>query len=276
MTVAVITDSTASLPPDVARAFGITVVPLRITAGGRDVRDGEISAEELLRNGPAKVVTSGPTPGDFLEAIASGTAKDGALIVTVAARFSATYRSALAAARSSAVPTKVLDSGTVASAQGLVAVAAAREAASGADLDAVAKKASGASEDVRLMAALDSLDHLISTGRVPEAAGWLGRRMRVRAVVQLSGGSIHPVRPAFSAEAAEQRILGHWRRSRPRGEVRLHVAALHTLARERAERLLDRIAHESDPEISFVTEFGAAMVAYTGPGVVGLSWRWER
>jgi hypothetical protein len=42
-----------------------------------------------------------------------------------------------------------------------------------------------------------------------------------------------------------------------------------------AEQVLDRVREHEDPATALVAEFGAGMVAHTGPGLIGLSWWWE-
>jgi fatty acid-binding protein DegV len=90
----------------------------------------------------------------------------------------------------------------------------------------------------------------------------------------LRDGEIQRLRPAFSRAAALDRLLGLWRRSKVEG-ARLHVIALHAMARDGAEMLLDRVREEVDPDTALVSEFGAGMVVHTGPGLIGLSWWWE-
>ena len=68
---AVVTDSAADIPADLAKKLDIRIVPLHVTFKGRDYRDGEdISTGELLRlmrGADTLPQTSQPTPGDFME-----------------------------------------------------------------------------------------------------------------------------------------------------------------------------------------------------------------
>jgi fatty acid-binding protein DegV len=90
---------------------------------------------------------------------------------------------------------------------------------------------------------------------------------------------VRRLRPALSREAALDRIVQLVRRDAPaagEGRNRLHVAALHALAREVADDLLARITATDDVATAFVGEFGPVMVVHTGPGLAGLAWWWER
>lgn len=89
MAVSVITDSAAALPAAVAKEAGVTVVPMVLTVGGRAFRDGELDLEEVLAT-QEEVTTSGPSPGEMLEAIDSHSGPDGAVVLTIASTMSST------------------------------------------------------------------------------------------------------------------------------------------------------------------------------------------
>jgi len=231
------------------------------------------------------VRTSSPPPGRFAAAIQQGRDRDGGgdgvLVLTVARSMSSTYQAATLAARRATGPgrgrVEVLDTGTAAGGQGLVVLAAARAARQGRPLADVAATARAAAQRVRLIATLDSLDQLVAGGRLPRTVGRLGTLLGVQPLFEFSHGAIHPRAPAFSRAAARRRILARWRSTRPRDPAALHVAALHALAPHEAESLLSAVRAElgTDPATAFIAEFGAAMVAHTGPNLTGLAWLWE-
>jgi DegV family protein with EDD domain len=167
-----------------------------------------------------------------------------------------------------------MDTGTAAGAQGLVALAAARAARRGLDLDAVEAAALRAAAAVRLVATVDSLERFVRSGRVPGVAGWAGERLRVNPMFEFRQGEVRTLRPVIGKQAALDRILSKWRRTVVPGAA-LHVAALHGAAEDRGQRLLDAVLHESYPETAFLGAFSAGMIAHTGPGVVGLAWWWD-
>lgn len=275
MTVRIITDSAATIPPDLATRLGIAILPLRISVGDRGFLDGDLDHATLLGS-DEEVKTSGPTPGDFLDAIDRFPATDEVLIITVSYDMgSSTFTAARAAARLTERRVMVLDSASAAGGQGLVVLAAAEPAGSGADLETSAEAAERAIGRVRLVATLPGLAHLAKSGHVPEAAAWAARFVGLRPVIDLTKGRVHPMRPALSEEAALDRIVDAWRDTTPDQPSRLHVAGLHALAPETAEHLLARVRAEVEPTTSFVGTFGTGMVIHSGPGVVGLAWWWE-
>lgn len=272
MSVAVVTDSAAALPADLAARHDITVVPMRLVVDGESVREGERALAELLTAG--NVSTAGPNPGEFEEAIRSRLDDDGVIVLTIAGSMSSTYQAAVVAARGVGDNVRVVDTLTAAGAEALVVLAAARAAAEGAGLDEVEIAAKQVIEQVRLVATVPSLDHLVRSGRVPNLAGWAGRRLGISPLFEFGGGKVRPLRPALSSDAALDRIAGQYRRSEPAG-ARAHIVVLHAAAPDTAARLLERVEAHHAPATAFVGEFGPVMVVHTGPGLVGLAWWWE-
>ena len=273
MTVAVVTDSAAALPADLAARHNVTVVPMWLTVRGVAELEGTRALEELVRE--EAVTTSAPTPGEFEQAIKDRLrSSDSVLVLTIAGSMSATYDAARLAGESVGGPVRVLDTATAGGAEALAVLAAAEAAAAGASLDDVEAAARHVVERVRLVAAVPTLDHLVRSGRVPGLAGWAANRLGVNPLFEFRGGKVRRLRPALSREAALDRMVSLVDRSRVPGAP-LHVAALHALAVETAQELLERVRASFEPAASFIGEFGPVMVVHTGPGLAGLAWWWD-
>jgi fatty acid-binding protein DegV len=126
---------------------------------------------------------------------------------------------------------------------------------------------------VRLVACVPDLGHLVRSGRVPNIAGWAGRRLGLSPLFEFRDAGAHALRPARGTDNAFDRIVARCSRMHAAGR-RLEVAALHAHAPDAAQDLLLRLQKEVEPASAFVASFGAVMVAHTGPGLVGLAWRW--
>jgi DegV family protein with EDD domain len=275
MAVAIITDSAAALPPELIEHHRIGVVPMWLTIAGESVREGEVPPESLL--GRLDVTTSGPAPGEFEQAIKERMQQpdvDAVVVLTIAATMSSTHEAAVVGAQAAGGPVRVVDTTTAAGAQALVVLAAAEVAEAGGSLDAVEAAARDAIGRVKLVAMVPTLDHLVRSGRVPNIAGWAGRRLGIAPLFEFRDGGAHALRPAIGADAALDRIVSRWRRSRVDGAA-LYVAALHAHAPEVGERLLAMVRAECEPKIAFSASFGTVMMVHTGPGLAGLAWYWE-
>ena len=315
MTVAVVTDSAASLPADLVERWGIRVVAQHLVLGGEDHPDGAVATEDVVARTAEKVTTSAPSPGEFLEVL-EPLAAGGAVVVTLASEMSGTYKSAWLAATTLEHGVRVVDSRTAAGAEGLVALSAARAAAAGATIEEVEAAALDVAGRVQLVATMPGLEQLVRSGRVPGLAGWAGRVLGLQPLFAFSHGRARALRPSQSREAALDRIVarclagggqkeqalelldrllaGHpndWKALGERGWLSvqldrpavaggggssLHLAAMHARAEDEARRLVERVTATMAPATAFVAEFSPVMVAHTGPGLVGLAWWWER
>ena len=273
MTVAVVTDSAAALPVALQQQLNIGVVPLLLTVDGREVAENAMAPDDLLAAGELR--TAAPSPGAYAAAVRERQSADGVLVLTLSERLSSSHRSAVLGAREAAGSTVVVDTANAAGGQALAVHAAAVAAAGGAGLAETAALARRVAARARLIGVLGSLDQLVRSGRIPQAAGRAGDRLGVRPLFDIHDGRIRRLLPARSTAGAHRRILDQWRQSRPSGESTLHVAAVHAGAPGDAEALLEKVTAESEPATSFIGGFGGALVASAGVGVSGLAWWWD-
>lgn len=273
MAVGIVTDSAAALPADLAAHCRIAVVPMGLTIGTDSYREDEVPLEEVVRRLGEGVRTSGPPPAAFAEAIQEADSGQGVVVLTVSERMSSTHKAARLAADLHGGQVRVVDSASAAGGQALVVLAASQAARAGAPLQAVVAQATAVSQEVRLVAAVDTLEHLVRSGRLPDLAGRAGRHLGVRPLFEFRAGRARPLRPALSREGALDQLVGHWRRSRR--DAALHLVVLHALSPRAADHLAATVRAEVEPATCLVESFGPVMVAHTGPGVTGLAWWWE-
>lgn len=269
MTVAVITDTAASISRRLADEWNVRLVPLAVMVAGRTYRDTEVDLASLPA---ARITTSGPPPGEFLAALAD--ARDGAVIVTVAASLSSGHASARAATTAMDVPVEIVDSGTAAGAQALVVLAAAERANRGAGVAEVAEAARAAAGDVQLVGCLADLDGLARSGRVPGLAATAARRTGLQFMFRLTDGAVRPMKPAGSRSAAVERMVSLCTTSARAGSV-ADIMTLGDDADLRLRLLRARDAGRMAIRRLYAGTFGTAITVYTGPHVIGLAWRWR-
>jgi len=280
MSVAIVTDSTACIPPELAGRLGIEIVPLHLIFGGRTFVDS-LSEDtsgfyELLRTSNDRPTTAAPSPAMFIDAIGrAGRQADAVLCITVSKQFSAMYDSArhaieLVRAESPRLDIRLLDSRNAAMAQGFVVVEAARAAAAGGSMDDVIARAEAMTSQVTLLAMLDTLTYLARGGRVPRAAAWAAGMLQVKPIVRFSASDIKLVARARTRHRALDRMIelleemtaGH----------QLHLAVHHANAPDDARYLLAGAERRLRLAETYVTEFTQVMGVHTGPGLVGLAW----
>ncbi|MFJ9894831.1 DegV family protein [Streptomyces sp. NPDC091280] len=271
--VAIVTDSTAYLPPLTMERHGITAVPLTVVLGDQALDEGtEISTRSLAlalqKRRP--VTTSRPSPQLFAETYrrVAESGVTGIVSLHLSAELSGTYDAAVLAAREAPVPVRVVDTGMIAMALGFCALAAAETAEAGGTVDeavtAAEKRAAGTSAYFYV----DTLDYLRRGGRIGAAQALLGSALAVKPLLQLESGRIEPlekVRTASKAIARLEEIVAD-----RAGSAQVDIAVHHLSAPERAEALAERLRVRL-PGLAdlHVSEVGAVIGAHTGPGLLG-------
>jgi DegV family protein with EDD domain len=283
--VAIVTDSSATVPADLVHALDIRVVPILLALDGHTFRDGvDITATEVyrwLRESKRLPTTSAPSVGDFLRVYASAAQEaSGIVSIHLSPKFSATYNSAVTASQLVDGPDgrpfrsiRVVNCHTAAVGQGFVVLAAARAAAAGADLQAVVARAQEVAARMNLLATIGTLEYLHRGGRIGGAATLLGTMLQIKPVLYVADGHVDVfARPRTLTKAL--RVMMQQMAERVDGAGRtlrsLHVAILHADEPERAEALRQQVAEQFDCAELYVTELTPVMGAHTGPGVLGV------
>ena len=272
--VAVVTDSTASLPDNVVAAGGITVVPLQVVIGSEVYDEGSDETQrvvtEALRVHTA-VSTSRPAPETFAAAYEAAAAAGAAAVVSVhlSAEVSGTYDSAVLGASRVDVPVLVVDSRQVGLATGFAALSAAAVADRGDGADAVAAAARDRALAASSYVYVDTLEHLRRGGRIGAAAALLGSALAVKPLLTVADGRVEPLEKVRTASRAMARIEELVVQAAGTGPVDLAVQ--HLGAERRARALADTLA-ERVPRAAevWVREVSAVIGAHVGPGMVAV------
>lgn len=272
--VAIVTDSTAYLPPRTMERHGIVAVPLTVVLGDRALEEGtEISARSLAQALQKRqpVTTSRPSPGLFAETYrkAAENGATGIVSLHLSSEFSGTYDAARLAAREAPVPVRVVDTGMVAMALGFCALAAAETAESGGTVDEAVTAAEKRAADTAAYFYVDTLDYLRRGGRIGAAQALLGSALAVKPLLCLDDGRIQlleKVRTASKALARLEAVVAE-----RAGSARVDIAVHHLAAPDRAVALADRLRARIPGLVDLhVSEVGAVIGAHTGPGLLGV------
>jgi len=283
--VAVVTDSTCCLPPEVVKQYGIRFVPIVIHFNGKSYYDGvDISAGEvyrIMRRREDLPSTSTPSTGDFLNAYGEAHEQGQSVVcITLTSLQSKTWEVATVARQMAleSLPEaaiEVIDSRAVGGALGFVVLEAARAADRGATLEEVCQTARKTMEKVVLVAMVDSLYYLARTGRIAKAAAWAGSILNMKPVLEHTtdvGETMPLARPRSKAKAIEI-MLGDM--AERVGDARVHVNVHHADELEEGEKLRAEIGRRFNCAELFLTEFTPGMGVHAGPGIIGMSFMTE-
>ena len=273
--VAVVTDSTASLPDGVAEEHGVRVVPLQVTIGDRHgdegVEIGPYDVELALRERAVVMQTSRPSPLRFREAYDAAVA-DGAsaiVVITLSAALSGTFESAEMAGKECSVELHAVDSRSTAMGLGFAVLAAARAAATGAPALDVAHRARQVAAETRALFCVDTLEYLRRGGRIGAVRALVGTALSVKPILHIENGEIALLEKVRTASRARARIVEL--AVAAAGQRDVDVALHHVTTDKPPDEIADEL-RERLPNLRLLvtSPLGATVAAHVGPGVVGI------
>jgi DegV family protein with EDD domain len=275
--VAVVADTTAYMPPEVAQQYAIHEVSLYVRDGDHHDREADITDYgafyDRLRAASSLPTTSQPSIGDFLE-VYEPLADEGRDIVSIhiAGGISGTVESARQAAadlvaRRPERRVEVIDSTMSCGGLAVIAMAASAAARAGGDLDAVAARAREAIAQTRIWFAVDTLEYLRRGGRIGLAQAWLGGALKIKPILTLDH-EITPVERVRTSGRAFDRLVEYMRSRQADGADGWIIQ--HIQAPDVAQRLVDAGHEIFGCEPLFVSEIGPVIGAHIGPGLLGV------
>jgi DegV family protein with EDD domain len=272
--VAIVTDSVADLPPQVAEELGITVVPLVVRFGTDLYRDGlDLSPDqfyEKLRTNKVLPATSVPPPGAFADAYNKLAEKTNEIVViSLTSKLSATYQVALQAVGllKQRCRVEVLDSQWAVMAQGFITIAAAKAAQNGASLHEVLNAARHTMSRVDMHAAFDTLEYLERGGRIGKAQAFLGSLLKVNPIIGIKNGEVYPCgRERSRAKAID--YLYNFAASFSNVEG---LAVEYATDLDEANRLVQRLRSKYPQVPIYLSRTSPVIGTHTGPGLIVVS-----
>ncbi len=276
MPVRIVTDSTCDLPPELAKEFGISVVPVYVRFGQTSYRDGiDISHDEFyekLVTSPVHPSTSQPTPADFA-GVYRELAKDTNEIVSVhvSGKLSGTYDAALQGKELADTKANitVIDTESVSMGLGMIGLTGAREAAAGANRQKIADEIKQAINNTHLMGVFDTLKYLLLGGRIGKAKALLGSVLNVKPVLTLRDGELHPIGNVRTRRKAVDRLTEFVRNAFGIQEL----AVIHTTTPDEARGLRDMLSSVVDKNRLHLAQLGPALGVHAGPGMLAVVFR---
>lgn len=276
--VLVMTDSVAGIPKNLAEEYQIKVIPAaNIIYNGTTYIDGvtlsAVEAYELIKKDPDRFTTSALTPGYILDEYRQlSTQTNDILHITLSSGLSAGFKTAGLAAEMlkeelPKVNLRVYDSKTVAGAQGLIVLAAARAAMQGLSLDQVADIAEQTRQKSKGLMMLDTLRYVYRTGRMSKLASRIASLLNIKPINRMTEeGTMELVDRVRKREDGYQRLTELIKEEA--GTEALHFMVMHANVPEMADDLVKLLRQEFNCLRVLISEYSPVMGYGAGPGAL--------
>jgi DegV family protein with EDD domain len=271
----IVTDSTCEAPPELLSHPAVTIVPLYVIFGQESYRDNiEITREQFWTRLPKSdklPTTSQATPAQFEVPFNAFTdAGDEVIAVTLSAKLSRTYESALLARDS--LPGRaidVVDSKSISVGLGLIVQKAVDMVSAGASRPEIVAKLEQMRERICLLFTLQTLEYLQRGGRIGKAQAFVGTLLQFKPLLSIVDGEVNPaarVRSMSKAVEAMQDLLLQQITARG-SQVRMGVT--HADSADAAAEIAAALTQRFDTPHSFTCTLGPVIGTHVGPGTVG-------
>ena len=279
--VAIITDTTASIPADLIEELQIELVPYYIMRNNETLRDMvDIQPEEFaqyLMTARTLPTTSNPSPGDYVNSIRKLAERTREIVaITMTSKGSGVYQSCKAAVemvckRLANLHIDVVDTLQVAMSHGWSVIEAARAARRGLGIKEVAAKAREIAAKARMLQTNDTLRYLYMGGRIGKAQALMGTLLNIKPIVSMEDGIIVPLGTARTRHKAYMRMVDLVKEKVGQG-ARIKIAFTHCAAMDQLEILKEEFTKHFQCVEVLVSALSPTLAVHSGPGTVGLAY----
>ena len=271
MTLKIVTDSTADLPPRLAGDLGVTVVPVYVRFGDQVYRDRvDISEDEFyqrLLHDPIHPSTTQPTPQDFADVYQKLSQEaEGIISIHLSSKLSGTYNSALQGKElvDTKCPIEVIDSQVLTMSLGLLVIAATTIAKSGKNIQQVVEEIKQTIPSIHLLALLDTLKYLALGGRIGKVQALLGSVLSVKPMLTIKDGELVPAGRVRSRTRGINRLVDFVKNAVDIQDM----AIVYNTTLDEAQALVGHMGSIFPKERIRLARLGPALGVHAGPGVL--------
>lgn len=279
--IAIVTDSTATIPDILIEKLNIQVVPYYIHRGKEVLRDlVSIQREAFYKWLPtAKELpkTASPGPGDYItlyQQLVEENDVQEIVSIHMTSKGSGAFQAAMAAKDmihevNPRLRVEVIDTLNVSMCHGWMVIEAARQVEAGKPIDEILEKLKSMIPITRMIQTADTLRYLYMGGRIGKAKHLIGSLLNIRPLIGMEDGEIVALGVARSRKQAYRMIAEKVEELvGPGGKV--HIAYVHAAAKEEVDKIRKLIIDRIDVVEEIISELPPALGVHSGPGTVGV------
>ena len=193
----IVTDSSITIEPELAKDLNITIVPLTVMIDGVVYSDSNLKEGEflqLMKSSKNLPKTSQPPVGVFAEVFEDLSAEDVQIIsIHMSHALSGTVEAARQGATLAKADVTVVDSSFTDQAMKFQVVEAAKMAKAGATLEEILQKLEEVKAKTELYIGVSTLENLVKGGRIGRVTGLISSLLNIRVVMQMTDHTLTPI-----------------------------------------------------------------------------------
>lgn len=278
---AIVTDSTTSIPENLLKELKIHTVPYYIHRGSEVLRDlATIDRETFYKWLPSATqlpTTASPGPGDYIKSyqhLAEEEDVEEIVSIHMTSKGSGAYQAAMAAKSMIGdilprLKVEVIDTLNVSMCHGWMAIEAARAALANKSLTEVVSRVRNMIPLTRMIQTADTLKYLYMGGRIGRAKHLIGSLLNIKPLIGMEDGIIVPLGTARSRKQAYRMMVDIVEKTVGEGG-KIKIAYVHAAAMEEAQKIKELVDERIKVVEDLFAELSPALGVHTGPGTAGL------
>ncbi len=271
----VVTDTATGLTKELAAQYDIELVPLVVMFGSEVLRDGvDITNEGFLRRlaeSKEFPTTSQPPVGDFVDVFNLDAGHE-VLCITLSSLLSGTYNSAETARKQlDGDKITLVDSRTLATAQSMMVIEAARMAKEGKSMSDIVGRLDRMIAGAHLDFVLDTLEYLVKGGRVSGLQGFFGTLLQMKPILTIQDGRLVPLERIRTRSKAMERMR-EIVDDVVKGKDKVYIGMAHTGLHAEATSLAGELREKYHVDECLVLDIPPAVAAHAGPGAIAVAY----
>ncbi|WP_379133513.1 DegV family protein [Paenibacillus sp. sgz500958] len=276
----IVTDSTSDIPPAMAEALNIEVVPLTLMFGDEAFRDNlDMTPEQFYERLPRSSqlpTTSQPSPVEYMNVyrnILERYPHSPILSFHISSGLSGTYQSAVLAKsmlEDEGELITVVDSLSASYGFGFMVTHAARLAAEDKSPEDILKSVEQMRQSRKLYFLVDTLEYLQKGGRIGKASAFLGTLLNIKPILSIDAeGIIYAVEKVRGRKKAVARMIELFKEDL-KGVNNINVAVGHTAEPESGKEFMQELAGHFTLEEQVLTNIGPVVGSHVGNGTLAV------
>lgn len=271
--IALVTDSTADLTPELKEKLNVHVIPLKVRFSQDEFRDGELTPAEFyhrLANSEKLPQSSQPSPSEFEELYRKLlTDHDAIISIHLSSGLSGTLNAANLAKAELSKEIHVLDSKNISLGIGLLVREAARLIAEEHPLPQIIAELKAIREKIVTLFTLDTLEYLHKGGRIGKVPNLLGSFLKVKPIVRVNNEGIYVLQGVARSQDRAIKSIVHAFQELAGSRKPTAFFIAHGAAEAAGERLKSALEETFQMQAAAFTQVGPVIGVHTGPGTLG-------
>jgi len=271
--IALVTDSTSDLTPELIEKFDIRVIPLNVNFGNETIKDSQISPEEFysrLKSSTVLPKTSQPSPEEFID-LYKELLKDYQEVISIhiSSALSGTINSARLAKEKLSGSIHIFDTRNISLGAAFLILDAAELIENQFKTTEILQHLQKTRKKIETLFTLNTMEYLYKGGRIGKASSLLGAALNIKPVIRVNEEGIYvPHGKTRSQRKALDKIAAFFQEKAEGKEIK-RIAVAHGEAPEAAEYLKKTLSENLKKQVDIFTKVGPVIGVHTGPGTVG-------